>query len=79
MIKYAAFAVVAVISITLGAIAMRSWAAAERNAAVEAERRARTADAIEMIRETDKLLGVQRKASNADLCRGMGGEPGECQ
>ena len=69
----------AVSIIALGVFAMRSWAEAERNAAVEAERRARTADAIDMIRETDKLLGVQRKASNADLCRGMGGLPGECQ
>lgn len=50
-----------------------------KRAAVANERRARTADAIELIRKTDKLLGVQRKASDADLCRGMGGLPGECQ
>ena len=69
----------AVSIIAIGIFAMRSWAEAERNAAVEAERRARLADAVELIRDTDKLLGVQRKASNADLCRAMGGEPGECQ
>lgn len=79
MTKYVIYALAAVIAISLGTFAMRSWMDAERAAAVEAERRARTADAIEMIRETDKLLGVQRKASNADLCRAMGGEPGECQ
>ena len=50
-----------------------------KRAAVEAERRARMADAIELIRKTDKALKVQRKASDADLCRAMGGEPGECQ
>jgi len=79
MTKLIIASLAAVSLIALGIFAMRSWAEAERNAAVEAERRARTADAIEMIRETDKLLGVQRKASNADLCRSMGGLPGECQ
>lgn len=76
---YIAMALGAVAIVAIGAFALHSWMEAERSAAVEAERRERTADAIEMIRDTDKLLGVQRKASNADLCRGMGGQPGECQ
>lgn len=50
-----------------------------KRAAVEAERRARMADAIELIRDTDKRLGVARKASDADLCRALGGQSGECQ
>lgn len=50
-----------------------------KRAAVEAERRERMADAIELIRTTDKALGVKRKASDADLCRALGGQPGECQ
>lgn len=50
-----------------------------KQAAVADERRERMADAIELIRTTDKALGVTRKASDADLCRGMGGQPGECQ
>jgi hypothetical protein len=44
--------------------------AEERNKVIER--------ATELVRDTDKRLGVNRKASNADLCRGMGGEPGEC-
>lgn len=68
-----------IIALTVLTVAMVMWINAERRAAVEAERRARMADAIELIRETDKLLGVARKATDADLCRGMGGQPGECQ
>lgn len=44
--------------------------AEERNKVIER--------ATELVRDTDKRLGVNRKASNADLCRGMGGLPGEC-
>lgn len=44
--------------------------AEERNKVIER--------ATELVRDTDKRLKVNRKASNADLCRGMGGEPGEC-
>lgn len=50
-----------------------------KRAAVADERRERMADAIDLIRTTDKALGVKRKASDADLCRALGGEPGECQ
>lgn len=81
MIKYAAFAVVAVIAITLGAIAIRSWAEAERNAAVEAERRARLADAVELVKERDKLTTTLRTATPADICNRLGGKTieGVCQ
>jgi len=51
----------------------KQWQESTTRAAVSEERRERMADAVDLIRETDKLLGVQRKASNADLCRGMGG------
>lgn len=44
--------------------------AEERNAVIERS--------IELTRATDKTLGVARKASDADLCRMLGGEPGEC-
>lgn len=57
------------------ALGLKSFAdgirAEERNAVIER--------ATELVRDTDKRLGVNRKASNADLCRGMGGLPGECQ
>ena len=68
-----------IVALTLLTTAAVMWVNAERRAAVEAERRARIADAIELIRDADKRLGVKRKATNADLCRGMGGQPGECQ
>lgn len=75
-----AYGLIAAVAV-LGALAVAAslWVNAERRAAVEAERRARIADAIELIRDADKRLGVKRKATNADLCRGMGGQPGECQ
>mgnify|MGYP003418680801 CR=1 FL=1 len=75
-----AYGLIAAVAV-LGALAVAAslWIDAERRAAVEAERRARIADAIELIRDADKRLGVKRKATNADLCRGMGGQPGECQ
>lgn len=49
--------------------------------AVSEERRERMADAIELIRTTDKKLDVVRKASDADLCRELGGVTvdGVCQ
>jgi hypothetical protein len=68
--------------ITLSVIfGMKSWMDAERSAAVEAERRARMADAVELIRESDKALDVMRKASDEDLCRALGGRTieGVCQ
>lgn len=45
-----------------------------KRAAVEAERRERMSDAIDLIRESDKKLKVVRKASNTDLCRELGGK-----
>lgn len=52
-----------------------------KRAAIAEERRERMADAVELIRETDKALGVARKATNADLCRELGGTTvdGVCQ
>lgn len=52
-----------------------------REAAVSEERRDRMADAIELIRDTDKKLDVVRKATDADLCRELGGKTvdGVCQ
>lgn len=49
--------------------------------AVSEERRERMADAIELIRTTDKKLDVVRKATDADLCRELGGVTvdGVCQ
>jgi hypothetical protein len=49
--------------------------------AVSEERRERTADAIELIRTSDKKLNVVRKATDADLCRELGGVTveGVCQ
>lgn len=48
------------------------------DAAVTAERNAVIERSIELTRQTDKALGVARKATDADLCRALGGEPGEC-
>lgn len=49
--------------------------------AVSEERIERMADAIELIRTTDKKLDVVRKATDADLCRELGGVTvdGVCQ
>jgi len=60
---------------------VHSWVKAERAAAVETERRERMADAIELIRTTDKALDVARKATDEDLCRELGGKTveGVCQ
>lgn len=45
-----------------------------KRAAVEAERRERMSDAIDLIRESDKKLKVVRNASDTDLCRELGGK-----
>jgi hypothetical protein len=52
---------------------------AKFEAGIRAEERNKVIEkSIELVRDTDKRLNVHRKATNADLCRGMGGEPGEC-
>jgi len=40
---------------------------------IQAERAATLEKAIEMTRDTDRRLKVVRKASDADLCRELGG------
>jgi hypothetical protein len=57
----------------------RSAVSSAVDAAVSNERRERLDDGIELIRRTDKLLDVTRKASDSDLCLGMGGTPEECK
>ncbi len=57
--------------IVAGAVA---YTAHVKQAAVEAERRERMSDAIDLIRESDKKLKVVRKASDSDLCRELGGK-----
>lgn len=59
----------------------KQWQESVQRAAIAEERRERMADAVELIRETDKALGVARKATNADLCRELGGTTvdGVCQ
>lgn len=84
MIKtYGVVAIVAFLAavVGLGGVAIEQAKREAVRAAVSEERRARTADAIELIRESDKSLDVNRKATNADLCRGMGGKTidGVCQ
>jgi hypothetical protein len=49
---------------------------------IKAERAATIERATELIRDTDKRLNVARKATDADLCRMLGGasnEQGECE
>lgn len=62
-------------------IVAKQWQEATMRAAIAEERRERMADAIDLIRETDKKLAVTRKASDADLCRELGGQTvdGVCQ
>jgi hypothetical protein len=79
MTKYIIYAMIAVSVIAIAVYSINAWIAAERDAAVMAERKERLADAVELIRATDKLLGVQRKATNAELCQGMGGTSEECK
>lgn len=59
----------------------KQWQEATTRAAVAEERRERMSDAIELIRTSDKALDVARKASDADLCRALGGKTveGVCQ
>lgn len=75
--KLAGIAAVAAL-VVAGGVAYTKYV--ERSAVSE-ERRERTADAIELIRESDKKLNVVRKATDADLCRELGGVTidGVCQ
>lgn len=59
----------------------KQWQASIQQAAVATERQERMSDAIDLIRETDKTLGVVRKATDADICRRLGGQTvdGVCQ
>lgn len=59
----------------------KQWQEATTRAAVSEERRERMSDAIELIRTSDKALDVARKASDADICRELGGVTidGVCQ
>lgn len=81
MIKYIIAGLAAVSIIAIGTFALRSWMEAERNAAVEAERRERLADAVELVKERDKLTTTLRTATEEDVCRALGGKTieGVCQ
>lgn len=81
MTKFIIAGLAAVSIVAIGVFALRSWAEAERNAAVEAERRARLADAVELIKERDKLTTTLRTATDPDICRALGGQTieGVCQ
>ena len=46
---------------------------------VKAERAATIERATELIRDTDKRLNVARKATDAEICRALGGEEDECK
>jgi hypothetical protein len=72
----------AAVALTIVAIFVaKQWQEATARAAVAEERRERMSDAIELIRTTDKRLDVVRKATDADLCRELGGVTveGVCQ
>jgi hypothetical protein len=72
----------AAVAITVVAIFVaKQWQESVQRAAIAEERRERMADAIDLIRETDKKLDVVRKATDADLCRELGGQTidGVCQ
>jgi len=81
MTKYAIIILAAVVAISLGTFAIQSWIEAERSAAVEAERRERLADAVELVKERDQLTTTLRTATEADICRALGGSTvdGVCQ
>lgn len=82
MISKALGIISAAIAITVIAIFIaKQWQESVASAAVQNERRERMSDAIELIRESDKQLDVVRKASDADLCRALGGVTvdGMCQ
>lgn len=75
-------AAAAAAAITIVAIFVaKQWQESVQRAAVAEERRERMADAIDLIRTTDKKLDVVRKATDADLCRELGGVTveGVCQ
>ncbi len=74
MTKYVLYALVAVVAISLGTFAIKSWINAERDAAVEAERRERLADAVELVKERDDLATTLRTATEEDICRALGGK-----
>lgn len=59
----------------------KQWQESVTQAAIAEERRERMADAIELIRTSDKALDVHRKATDPDLCRALGGKTvdGVCQ
>jgi hypothetical protein len=73
----AAAAAITVVAIFIA----KQWQESVQRAAVAEERRERMADAIELIRTSDKALDVARKATDADLCRALGGRTvdGVCQ
>lgn len=79
--KLALYGAIAAVVAAVGIFAIKSWTDSVRTAAVEAERRERMADAIDLIRTSDKALDVARKATDADLCRALGGKTvdGVCQ
>lgn len=81
MTKYVIIALAAVVAISLGTFAIQSWIDAERNAAVEAERRQRLADAVELVKKRDELTTTLRTATEEDICRALGGQTveGVCQ
>lgn len=73
MIKYA-IAVIVILSL-IGAGVL--WIT---NITIQAERSKTLERAIELTRDSDKRLKVIRKATDADLCRALGGSTieGEC-
>lgn len=75
--KLAGIAAVVAVIVGLGAVALKM----AQDRAVQVERRERMEDAIDLIRTSDKQLEVVRKASDADLCRALGGRTveGVCQ
>jgi hypothetical protein len=79
--KLALYGAIAAVVAAVGIFAIKSWTDSVRDAAVAEERRERMDDAIDLIRTTDKALGVARKATDADLCRALGGKTvdGVCQ
>lgn len=79
--KYLAILAAAAAMTAIAIFVAKQWQEATTRAAIAEERRERMADAIDLIRETDKKLAVTRKASDADLCRELGGQTvdGVCQ
>lgn len=79
--KLALYGAIAAVIAAVGIFVAKQWQEATARAAVSEERRERMADAIDLIRTSDKALDVARKASDADLCRALGGKTieGKCQ